>query len=100
MGDVRNPQQFFHGSDHEFAPGDEVLSGDELGEGNFATPHPGNVYMTNSSRGARDWGKHAYEVEPVGEVSSTGYLGGRSVKGEPERHFVAPKARVIRKVGR
>ena len=101
MSDVRNPDQFFHGSDYEFKPGDEVLSGEELGqEGNFATPHPGNIYMTNSVRGARDWGKHAYEVEPIGEATSTGYVGGRQVRGGPERHFIAPKAKVLRKVGK
>jgi hypothetical protein len=100
VSDVRNPQQFFHGSDHEFNPGDEVLPGNELEESNFATLHPGNVYMTNSWRGARDWGKHSYEVEPVGEPTSIGFGSGRRAQGGYETHFVAPKAKVIRKVGK
>lgn len=51
------PQQFFHGSDHEFKPGDEVLS-----------PKRYDVYATNTVEDASFYGRHVYEVKPTGPV--------------------------------
>lgn len=63
------PVPMYHGSNHEFAPGDLIETG-----------HPGNfvsrmkhVYMTEQAegedggyKGARGYGRHVYQIEPTG----------------------------------
>ena len=94
---VLHPTQFFHGSDYEFAPGEEVVPGVELGRSANrvhvqADPERGaSVYLNPVRRYAHTWGQHVYEVEPVGDVvadEAPTFLG----------DVRAPRARVIKKV--
>lgn len=68
-------RQFFHGSDHEFQPGEKVLSPNALSEqgvanDNFVSAEPHSVFMAGSRAGAQGWGKHIYQVQPEGDVES------------------------------
>lgn len=91
-------QQFFHGSDHPFEPGDQVTSPSARGaEGNFGTMRPDRVYLSNSRSYAKGFGEHVYRVQPEGEPEDTGYVGGR--KGET-RVYHAQSATVVKRVGK
>jgi hypothetical protein len=72
-GDSLSNQQFFHASDHEFQPGEKVLSPrarDDLYGGNQMSADPDSVFMTGSRAGTKGWGKHIYQVQPEGDVQS------------------------------
>jgi hypothetical protein len=100
-GDYLNGQQFFHGSDYEFEPGEHVLSPrarNDLQGGNQVSVDPDNVFLTNSRAEAASWGKHVYRVEPHTEPVNTRYMGG-SVK-RPIKHFTAKSATVVKRVGK
>lgn len=72
--DNLNPQQFFHGTRHEFKPGDVAEPGHN---DDYESPHTGeHVYLTSSRKGAADWADDAYghgparvyEVQPTGPI--------------------------------
>ena len=60
------PETFYHGSDHEFEPGDIVRSGKEVNKNSFPdqTFPQDAVFLTDDRREAKEYGNHAYEVEP------------------------------------
>jgi len=94
-----NKDQFYHGSDHEFEPGDELLSPAARGDlhgGAQMSVAPDRVFITNSRGEAGTWGKHVYRVEPHTDPTDTGYVGG-SVKS-PRRHFTAESATIVKRV--
>lgn len=67
--DSLQPKQFYHGSDHEFQPGDQVLSPNALNErgitnNRMVSADSDNVFMTGTRAGAKGWGKHIYQVQP------------------------------------
>ena len=76
--DSLQPKQFYHASDHEFEPGEKVLSVNDLTEQGirkngvdfFRSADPASVFMTSSRANAQDWGKHIYQVTPDSDVES------------------------------
>ena len=77
-GDNLQSKQFYHGSDHEFQPGEKVLSVNDLteqglrknGVDRFRSADPGSVFMAGTRAGAQGWGKHIYQVQPDSDVES------------------------------
>lgn len=66
-GDALQPKQFYHASDHEFAPGEHVLSPNARNDpnsGHQVSADNDSVFMTGSRADAQGWGKHIYHVEP------------------------------------
>lgn len=90
-------QQFYHGSDHEFQPGEHVLSPrarNDLNGGNQISVDPDSVFITNSRAEAGGWGKHVYRVEPHTEPKDTGYMSGRP----KTKHFTVGSATVVKRL--
>jgi hypothetical protein len=63
--DNLNPQQFYHGTDHEFKPGDSVEPGAS-----------GRAYATTKAASAKMYGSHVYEVAFTGEHETDPEYGG------------------------
>jgi hypothetical protein len=98
--DHLQPRQFYHGSNHEFAPGDHVLSPRARNNVDGHTQisvDPDSVFITNSRAEAGSWGKHVYRVDPHTEPVNTGYMGGGRAK-TPHQHFTAKSATVVKQV--
>ena len=90
--------QFFHGSGHEFSPGDLIHPGHESThvmehEHVFATTDPkwGRVYAEYNGNGARQYGgnPHLYHVEPTGSVEADSGGGNGAVKSKHPLRVVA-----------
>jgi hypothetical protein len=85
--DNLSPQQFFHGTTHEFAPGDVVLPATRLGE-EFRPVGVGRVKHAYASSAPEFARQHAerraqsggnprvYQVEPVDKDEATPWGGG------------------------
>jgi hypothetical protein len=58
----RNLGPMFHGSNHEFNPGDTVEPRDMM------TPTAGIAWASTNKDVASSYGKHLYEVEPADDV--------------------------------
>ena len=80
--DNLSPQQFYHGTSHEFAPGEHVTPEHELG----GSGSGGYTYMTTSPDTARNYGKHkAYARSVLGEnVTAHAYAVTPTGHAEPD----------------
>lgn len=112
-----NPDQFLHYSNHEFAPGDEVVPPSERG---LRSRYGGNpdyradrVYIAHPDAqydpGFHHYGVHAYVVEPQGPVERDpegvslermykehGYEPDSLDVERAQQQLMAPRARVVR----
>lgn len=69
-----DPEQFFHGSWHEYSAGDSVVPGkpvaNRIGHGSELAPRP-HVYFTGDVQHAADFSDpdfgHVYQVAPTGK---------------------------------
>lgn len=113
-GDAVSPQQFFHATDAHLNPGDVIKPGhkppgtgghsddfDELGHHNFTWMFPNRDHV-------RSYGRHTYQVEPIGlhhpysfDLARTGDASMRTSElAEDRPHAVVALggARVIKKI--
>lgn len=104
-----HPGPWYHGSDHEFQPGDMVSPhggpsqwGPE-GENyyiNGRENRPDWVWMTNDPGRAGNWGGRVYEVQPEVEGPWEWNLPKDKKPDDPwNEGYVAPRARVVREFG-
>ncbi|QZE10440.1 hypothetical protein SEA_SCOOBYDOOBYDOO_94 [Mycobacterium phage ScoobyDoobyDoo] len=115
----RAAMPWYHNTDAELNPGDELVPPAERG---YDSPHknapgysPHHVYMYdhNSNNDHDYWGKNRYEVEPIGEVSRDPEFEHNKVWYKEDLEdddeyfdadvpgydsYVAPRARVVRKM--
>lgn len=66
--DHLSPGQFYHGSNHEFAPDDLVEPGHSPNIGAGRADRSDHVYVASTPEHASAYGKHTYRVEPTGSV--------------------------------
>jgi len=95
----RNPytgaakEVLYHGSDHEFSPGDLVLPRSQSGaQDNWPDFGSGedNIHLTTQPDIAKTYGRHVYEVRPKGKAEPGYWF--------PHHERVAPMGTVIRKL--
>ena len=83
----------YHGSDHEFSPGDMVLPRSQSGAQDhwpdFGSGED-NVHLTTQPDIAKTYGRHVYEVRPKGKAEPGYWF--------PHHERVAPMGTVIRKL--
>lgn len=60
--------QFFHGTKHEFSPGDMVDPGHPPTKGAGRADRSDHVYAATDPEIASRYGRHTYQVEPTGDV--------------------------------
>jgi len=83
--------QFFHGTDHEFSPGDPLLPPAHTGiESKWSASRDDRVYMSTDSGEAAKYGKNVYAVRPKGRTEKGFYF--------PEHERLAPMATVLGRV--
>lgn len=66
--DHLSPGQFYHGSSHEFKPGDLVTPGHPPRMGAGRADRSDHVYAASTPEIASAYGRHTYRVEPSGPV--------------------------------
>lgn len=66
-----SPQQFFHGSTHEFNPGDTLEPGREARHG----ADNDRVWVSDNAWQASAYGAHTYEVTPHAPPKKRGKMG-------------------------
>jgi hypothetical protein len=72
---VLSPQQFFHGTNKAFSPGDVLHPPDVTGaEPNFPASDTSRVYVTTDLHAAGSYGKHVYRVTPHPDMGSDYYF--------------------------
>lgn len=86
-GDAVSPRQF-HGSNHIFQPGDQILPGNEV-KPHLNSPRSSLVWSTSDSGIAGGFGNNVYEVEHEGLAAP--------IKGPFPNAQVSLRAKVIRK---
>ena len=113
--EVPRSQFYYHTTDAELNPGDEVLSAQERGhtsrwEGTM-NYDPSRVYLYDENADPEEYshlGKYRYQVEPVGDIRRDPErewnqiwrdlrLHDRS-KGWNQHAYTAPRARVVKKI--
>lgn len=83
--DHLSPQQFFHGTSHEFAPGDMVQNS------------RGSVYAANDIGEAAMYGHKVYQVEPTGPMQpDPEYVTGKAVLPQDTAFMSEAPMRVVR----
>ena len=104
------PEKLYHETDADLKPGDIVDSAANRGyespwANGVTTYDPSKVYMTTTPDYDIPYGKHTYEVEPVGELHRDPLYYDLTPEARSQWdsdgtrfYWVAPQARVVRKV--
>ena len=98
--DAVSPRQFFHGTEADLKPGDEIKPGNVAGHRRFSSESSGHgefVWMTPHAHKAAWFGSRVYQVEPQGLHADYKYSTPQHHADDDARVSLAP-AKVIREI--